>query len=167
LQKLCKLWSVKCNSTGLHPPNLHDRSQTKVMLFGCTPLSRICSKCLRDCLPCPCMTSPKYVIPKHHITWWHLVELSQSILHAPTLWIHVDQAIPCKSSWFAAALNELLMSTHALFNCTNDGRFIEHPHKSSTVWPYTFLPAPMMAHALSIPTKVAVWPHTFLLHSLK
>jgi hypothetical protein len=158
---------VKCNRTGLHPPNLHDRSQTKVMLFGCTPLSQICSKCLRDCLPCPCMTSPKYVIPKHHITWWHLVELSQSILHAPTLWIHVDQAIPCKSSWFAAALNELLMSTHALFNWTNDGRFIEHPHKSSTVWPYTFLPAPMMAHALSIPTKVAVWPHTFLLHSLK
>jgi hypothetical protein len=34
---------------------------------------------------------------------------------------------------------QLLMSTYALFNCTNDGTCIEHAHKSSSVWPHTFL----------------------------
>ncbi len=53
-------------------------------------------------------TSPKYVIPKDHITWWHLVELSQNILHAPTFCIHVNQASLHKDIWILSTLNDLL-----------------------------------------------------------
>ncbi len=41
-------------------------------------------------------TSSKYGAPSYHISKWHLIEHSPTIVHAPTLCIHVHQTTPYK-----------------------------------------------------------------------
>ncbi len=66
---------------------------------------------------CPHFTSHYYNIPRDHIMWGHLVEHSQSLLCAPTLGIHVNEATPYKTIWLTTTLNDLLISKPALFKC--------------------------------------------------
>jgi len=75
-------------------------------------------------------TCSKYGIPKDHISRWHLVEHSPSILHAPTFCIHVNYAMAYKDIWIPSSLN---------------GQLIVHlPSSSASILAYTF----------STPTKV-------------
>jgi hypothetical protein len=71
--------------------------------------------------------------PSDHISRWHLVEYSVSILHAPTFGIHVNQATPHKDIGLTPTLNYLFMSPSA-------------PSAASS--------AHKLAHALSSGTKV-------------
>ncbi len=60
---------------------------------------------------------------------WHLVEHFASILNAPTVCIHVQQATPHKDTWIPSTYSDLLMNTPALFK----GKFvsIQQPHEST------------------------------------
>ncbi len=84
-------------------------------------------------------TSSKHGIPWTHITWWHLVENSPSILHAPTFCIHVNQASRHKNIWIPSIFNDLLVCAPALFQCNYAGTCIQHSHISNRVWAHTFL----------------------------
>ncbi len=126
----CDQWSVTAQAF-IHQ-NLHDRSQTKVVSFGCTPLSQICSKCLRDCLPCPCKTHPPSMsfqkIMSHDGILLNSLKVFSMLPHFEYMWTNL---FPVK----VVVLQLLWM------NCS-------WVHMPSSI-------APMMAHALSIPTKVA------------
>ncbi len=116
-----------------------NRRQTKVISFGCTPSSQICSKCLRASLPCPYMdgTTSKYGSPSYYILRWHLVEHSLSFLNAPTLCIHVNQATAHAKTSDSKSLWMTCWWTYLLFSI-----------------------ATMVAHAFSTPTKVTEFGHT-------
>ncbi len=70
-------------------------------------------------------TSSKYGIPKDHISRWHFVEHSPSILHAPTFCIHVNQAMPYKTS-----------ESHPLWMVCS---WVHLPSSSATILAYTEL----------------------------
>ncbi len=78
-------------------------------------------------------------IPSDHISRGHLIEHSPSIIHAPTFCIHVDQATPHKDIRLATTLNDLCMSTPALFEGIYAGTCIQHRHKSKRVRLHIFL----------------------------
>ncbi len=83
---------------------------------------------------CPHFTSHYDNIPRDRIIWGHLVEHSQSLLRAPTLGIHVNEATPYKTIWLTTTLNDLLISKPALFKC-------------------------QLAHAFNTPTNMTVFGH--------
>ncbi len=68
-----------------------------------------------------------------------MAECIPSILYAPTFCIHVNQAILHKDIRCQITLNDLVMNKPAFFKHNQAGTCIHHPHKSSKVWPYTFL----------------------------
>jgi hypothetical protein len=55
-------------------------------------------------------------VPNDNIWRWHLVEHLPSILNAPTLCIHVNDAISHKDIRLATTLNQLTMNKPAIFN---------------------------------------------------
>jgi hypothetical protein len=89
--------------------------ESKVISSGCTPL-HIHSKCLS--FPTMPMhgTSFKYDSPSDHISRWHLVKHSPSILNVPTFCIHVNQSTPHKDIHLQTNLNDVMMTnTPVLF----------------------------------------------------
>jgi hypothetical protein len=72
--------------------------------------------------------------------WWYLVEHSPSILHAPTFYIHVNQASAHKDIWISFTLNDLDLQWHQTF-----------PAMPSTCCPSLFKKpmGPAHQHALS------------------
>jgi hypothetical protein len=79
--------------------------------------------------------SEYHCIPSDHISRWQLVEQSLSLLHAPTFHIHVSQ--PGYNTCVPSTLNDLLMSTSALFfkfATTTLAHAFSTPYKSNRVW---------------------------------
>jgi hypothetical protein len=66
---------------------------------------------------CPHFTSPMITFQETTSCEGIFVEHSQSLLHAPTLGIHVNEATPYKTIWLTITLNDLLISKPALFTC--------------------------------------------------
>jgi hypothetical protein len=72
---------------------------TEVTVFGYTSSCCICQNMLSAFCACPHFTCPNSMAwwnwgPSDHIPWWHLVEDSLSIFHAPTFGIQVNQSTP-------------------------------------------------------------------------
>jgi hypothetical protein len=84
---------------------------------------------------CPHFRCPTMITFQETTSHWprHLVEHSQSLLRAPTLGIHVNEATPCKTIWLTTTSNDLLISKPALFKCQYTGTCIQHPHKHESL----------------------------------
>jgi len=118
------------------------------LVFICYFLARLelqfNSTCLElEAIICVCYTPSiifsKYGAPSYHISKWHLIEHSPSIVHAPTLCIRVHQTTPHKDIQLQTTLNDFLMNIPAFFKCKDAGTCIQHPRKSHKVWLQTFL----------------------------
>ncbi len=142
LQKSSRLWSLKNNSTCLHPLNMNGYKQTgdkqkKSCHLAVQPSSQIHSKCLRASLPCLCMAHPPSMVVQVTTSWDGILMNN----------FQVSSMLP----HFA------YMSTKLFPTKTSDKRPLW------TICSWTHLPSSStttLAHAFSTPTKVAELGHT-------
>ncbi len=115
----------------------HEVNHHKNTKFGCTTSSCIFQNSSNAFYPYPYCTYPQHHgCPNDYILRWCLVEHSPNI-NAPTLCIHGKQATGHKNIICNTTLNDLLVSTLALFKCNHVASYIPHFHKNNRVWSHT------------------------------